>query len=80
MKFTVKDLVHIDIQDRISLALIEVVTDKLIHCRRLEDDKWFAFFSNNGSFKSTYNRVVRNFGQINIKEFSNKYPEFVLYP
>lgn len=78
MTFKVKDLIHIDMHDKISLALIEVVTDKLIHCRRLEDDEWFAFFSGYNGFKSTYNRVVKNFGQMTIEEFYEEFPELVI--
>ena len=73
MTFTVKDLVYFEMHHKISLGIIEVVTDKLIHLRRLEDDEWFMFYD------ETYDSVKRNFGQISIEDFKEKYPEYILW-
>ena len=72
MRYKVKDLVFFRGQKKISLGIIEVVTDRLIHLRRLEDDSWFMFYD------KTYHEVTRNFGQISIEEFKIKYPELLI--
>ncbi len=72
MVFTVKDLVLFYMHKRNSIGMIEVVTDKLIHLRRLEDDEWF-FFNDD-----TYHEVKRNFGQLTLEELEIKYPEVLI--
>ncbi len=72
MKFTVGDLVHFKMHDRISIGRIKVVTDRLIHLVRLEDREWFMFYD------KTYDEVKRNFGNIMVKEFKEKYPELTI--